>query len=165
MGARAHSSSKSDFLQPNYPPNALLDDRNVDLTVTAWSGNLGCATVVKALPRKARGSFNCCVLRRREIAVRFPVGWRRQQPLGAAPGGLVVVRAVGDSPFLQPQKREGRAIPPLWGCPAGSWLAADVPGASFQEDFKENSRSQESSQALEVSQPPGASVSLCIGWR
>lgn len=100
MGTRAHSSSKSDFSQPNYPPNALLDDRNVDLTVTAWSGNLGCATVVKALPRKARGSFNCCVLRRREIVVELLVGW----PLGAAPGGLVVVRAVGDSPFLQPQK-------------------------------------------------------------
>lgn len=104
MGARAHSSSKSDFLQPNYPPNALLDGRNIDLTVTAWSGNPGCATVVKALPRKAGGSFNCCVLRRREIVVRLLAGWRRQQPLGPAPEGLVVVRAVGDSPFLQPQK-------------------------------------------------------------
>lgn len=103
-GARAHSRSKSDFLQPNYPPKALLGDRSIDLTVTAWPGNLGCATVVKALPRKARGSFNCCVLRRREIAAKLLVGWRQQQPLGPAPEGLVVVRAAGDLLFHQTQQ-------------------------------------------------------------
>lgn len=48
------------------------------------------------------------------------------------------------------------------GMPSWKLACCRRPRSFIQEDFKENGTSQESSQALEVSQPPGASVSLCV---